>query len=101
MSQEPWQPLLQFQTRLSAEIESMRAVTSSAGGALEVVFFDAEDGREVFRQELSLWDDDTGERIRRPGIRITRLARGIPVGSGLEYVDGTTIGEALAGRQEM
>ncbi len=33
--------------------------------------------------------------------RVTRLARGIPVGSDLEYVDGTTIGEALAGRREM
>jgi len=26
---------------------------------------------------------------------------GIPVGSDLEYVDGTTIAEALAGRREM
>ncbi|NNF29500.1 MAG: recombination protein RecR [Gemmatimonadetes bacterium] len=39
--------------------------------------------------------------LRNRGIRITRLARGIPVGSDLEYVDGTTIAEALAGRQEM
>lgn len=42
------------------------------------------------------------ERILRPReVRITRLARGIPVGSDLEYVDGTTIAEALAGRREM
>ena len=33
--------------------------------------------------------------------RVTRLARGIPVGSDLEYVDGTTIAEALTGRREM
>ena len=32
---------------------------------------------------------------------VTRLARGIPVGSDLEYVDGSTIAEALAGRREM
>jgi len=41
------------------------------------------------------------ERIRSLGARVTRLARGIPVGSDLEYVDGTTIAEALAGRREM
>ncbi|MDH3224605.1 MAG: recombination mediator RecR [Gemmatimonadota bacterium] len=39
--------------------------------------------------------------LRGKGVRITRLARGIPVGSDLEYVDGTTIAEALAGRREM
>ena len=39
--------------------------------------------------------------IRPMGIRVTRLARGIPVGSDLEYVDGSTIVEALAGRREM
>lgn len=42
------------------------------------------------------------EQLIRPlGARVTRLARGIPVGSDLEYVDGTTIAEALAGRREM
>ncbi|MDX1568265.1 MAG: recombination mediator RecR [Longimicrobiales bacterium] len=39
--------------------------------------------------------------LRSRGIRVTRLARGIPVGSDLEYVDGTTIAEALSGRREM
>ena len=39
--------------------------------------------------------------IRPLGAKVTRLARGIPVGSDLEYVDGTTIAEALAGRREM
>ena len=41
------------------------------------------------------------EEIRPMGPRVTRLARGIPVGSDLEYVDGSTIAQALAGRQEM
>lgn len=42
------------------------------------------------------------ESLLRPHqLRVTRLARGIPVGSDLEYVDGTTIAEALAGRREM
>lgn len=42
------------------------------------------------------------EKMLKPrDIRVTRLARGIPVGSDLEYVDGTTIAEALSGRREM
>lgn len=41
------------------------------------------------------------QEIRSFGMRVTRLARGIPMGSDLEYVDGTTIAEALAGRREM
>lgn len=35
------------------------------------------------------------------GIRVTRLARGIPVGGDLEYVDGVTLAQALAGRREI
>lgn len=42
------------------------------------------------------------EGMLRPlGVRVTRLARGMPVGSDLEYVDGSTLAEALAGRREM
>ncbi|MDA0313205.1 MAG: recombination mediator RecR [Gemmatimonadetes bacterium] len=41
------------------------------------------------------------QEIRPLGPTVTRLARGIPVGSDLEYVDGTTIAQALAGRREM
>jgi len=42
------------------------------------------------------------DNVARPlGPRVTRLARGIPVGSDLEYVDGITIAEALSGRREM
>jgi recombination protein RecR len=35
------------------------------------------------------------------GVRITRLARGIPVGGDLEYVDGVTLAQALSGRREI
>ncbi|HUV52173.1 MAG TPA: recombination mediator RecR [Dehalococcoidia bacterium] len=35
------------------------------------------------------------------GIRITRLARGLPVGGDLEYADEVTLTHALEGRQEM
>lgn len=35
------------------------------------------------------------------GIRVTRLARGLPVGGDLEYADETTLARALEGRGEM
>ena len=35
------------------------------------------------------------------GIEVTRLARGLPVGGDLEYADGVTIAQALAGRRDM
>jgi recombination protein RecR len=35
------------------------------------------------------------------GIRVTRIARGLPVGGDLEYADGVTIAEALHGRREL
>jgi len=34
-------------------------------------------------------------------VRITRIARGLPVGGDLEYADGVTIAQALAARREM
>ncbi len=35
------------------------------------------------------------------GVRVTRLARGLPVGGDLEYADQNTLLRALTGRQEM
>ncbi len=35
------------------------------------------------------------------GVRITRIARGLPVGGDLEYADGVTIAQALSARREM
>ncbi len=39
------------------------------------------------------------EALKRRGIHVTRLARGVPVGSDLEYVDLGTIAHALADRR--
>ena len=41
------------------------------------------------------------QQILPLGPRITRLARGLPVGGDLEYADQNTLLRALAGRQEM
>lgn len=35
------------------------------------------------------------------GVKVTRLARGLPVGGDLEYVDGVTLAHALTARQEI
>jgi recombination protein RecR len=35
------------------------------------------------------------------GVRVTRIAHGIPVGGDLEYTDVMTVGRALEGRREM
>jgi recombination protein RecR len=41
------------------------------------------------------------QQLAPSGVRMTRLARGLPVGGDLEYVDQNTLLRALAGRQEM
>jgi recombination protein RecR len=58
---------------------------------------------------LALGSDVEGEatahylsrRFQRPGLRITRLAQGLPAGSGLEYADDLTLARALEGRHEL
>jgi recombination protein RecR len=35
------------------------------------------------------------------GVRTTRIAHGIPLGGELEYIDGGTLSQAFAGRQEV
>lgn len=41
------------------------------------------------------------QRLISPlGIKVTRIARGLPVGSDLEYADETTLSRALEGRNE-
>ena len=34
-------------------------------------------------------------------VRVTRIARGLPVGGDLEYADGVTIAQALSARRDM
>jgi recombination protein RecR len=41
-------------------------------------------------------------RLLKPlGVRVTRIAMGIPVGSDLEYADEITMGKAMEGRREL
>ncbi len=41
------------------------------------------------------------QQLRRTGIRITRIAMGIPVGSDIEYTDEITMLKAMEGRREL
>lgn len=66
-------------------------------------------GRPLVREVILATDPDVeGEatalyllRILKPlGIRVTRIARGVPEGGDLDYVDEVTLGRALSGRAE-
>jgi recombination protein RecR len=41
------------------------------------------------------------QQLQPFGVRVTRLARGLPVGGDLEYADPNTLLRALSGRQDM
>ncbi|MEX0748597.1 MAG: recombination mediator RecR [Candidatus Saccharimonadales bacterium] len=55
----------------------------------------------ILATNASVEGEATAHYIRRflPDIKITRLARGLPMGSDLEYADQTTLVRALEGRQ--
>ena len=67
------------------------------------------DGVEVKEVILATNPNTEGEatanyisRLLKPlGVRVTRIAMGMPVGSDLEYVDEVTMDKALANRHEM
>ena len=41
------------------------------------------------------------QELEKEGIKITRLARGLPIGVDLEYADQITLGRALEGRTNL
>jgi recombination protein RecR len=67
------------------------------------------DGVEVREVILATNPNTEGEatasyisRLLKPlGVRVTRIAMGMPVGSDLEYVDEVTMDKAMANRHEM
>jgi recombination protein RecR len=41
-------------------------------------------------------------RLIKPlGVRVTRIAQGVPMGGDLEYADQVTLARALSGRREV
>ncbi len=41
------------------------------------------------------------QKLKRPGVKVTRIAMGIPVGSDIEYTDEVTMLKAMEGRREL
>ena len=41
------------------------------------------------------------EAIKAPGVTVTRIAQGIPIGGELEYIDGGTLSHAILGRKSI
>lgn len=54
-----------------------------------------------FTQEGEATAHYIGELLRARGLVVTRLARGVPVGSELEYVDPSTVAQALRDRRSV
>ena len=105
--------------------ESFRGAYHVLGGALSpldgvgpeelrvrdlLVRLDGRDGATVVREVILATNPTVNgeatalylQRLLTPlGVRVTRIARGVPVGSDLEYSDLVTLARALEGRKEM
>jgi recombination protein RecR len=66
-----------------------------AGGVLEVIVA-TNPGMEGDATSMYLQ-----RQLAPSGVRLTRLARGLPTGGDLEYVDSITLLRALQGRHEL
>jgi len=65
-----------------------------------------ESGKEVILATTPAVEDDATAmylaRLLKPlGLKVTRIASGLPVGGDLEYADEVTLGRALEGRREV
>ncbi|CAN5307537.1 recombination mediator RecR [soil metagenome] len=79
---------------ISAAELLVRAAESGADGGVDEVIL-----ATSFTAEGEATAHVLGEALRSRGVRATRLARGVPVGSELEYVDLGTIAHALNDRR--
>ena len=55
-------------------------------------------GVTAFAQKRSATDWVT---LGKSGVQVTRLARGLPAGSSIEYANKNILSDAIAGRQRM
>jgi recombination protein RecR len=76
------------------DIGAARLLERAADGLVEEVIL-----ATGFSAEGEATAHALGEALRARGLKVTRLARGVPVGSELEYVDLGTIAHALADRR--
>jgi recombination protein RecR len=77
---------------------------------LRIAGLEARLGTEPIREiVIALGTDVEGDatgfylakRLARPGLRVTRIAHGLPAGAGLEFADELTLSRALEGRREI
>ena len=71
-----------------------------------VARIDAEGVTEVIAATNPTVEGDTtamylAQLLKPLGVKVSRLASGLPVGGDLDYADEVTLGRALAGRQEL
>ena len=76
------------------KIEELMSRLSEGVAQEVIVATDADKDGETTAAYLS-------KRIRPTGLKLTRIASGIPVGSHLEYADQATLARALEGRREL
>ena len=83
---------------------------SCASGSCSPGSADQEDGVDVSEVIIATDPNTEGEatatylvRMLRdfPGLTVTRLASGLPMGGDLEFADELTLGRALSGRRAM
>jgi recombination protein RecR len=95
------------QLRIHALLERLRPGAGVAGAARVA---DAAPGEPAIREVILATNPNVaGEatalylsKLLIPlGVRVTRIARGVPMGSDLEYSDLVTLGRALEGRREV
>ncbi len=66
-------------------------------------------GKQIKEIVIALGTDVEGDatgyylakRLAREGLKITRIAHGLPAGTGLEFADELTLSRALEGRREL
>src|SRR2546422_916706 len=94
-------------TRLIDELKKLPGIGSKSAQRLAFHILRASDGDD----EVILATNPTVEgeatatylsgQLRRAGLKITRIAMGIPVGSDIEYTDEITMLKAMEGRREL
>ena len=78
------------------DLKIKQLVARIASGGVKEVILATNPGMEGDATALYL-----RQHLEPLGVRVTRLARGLPVGGDLEYADQNTLLRALSGRQEM
>ncbi len=76
------------------EIATQRLLERAGDGVTEEVILATN-----FTAEGEATAHALGELLRQRGLKVTRIARGVPVGGELEYVDSGTLAQALLERR--